>query len=118
MVGDLGEPALIQVHHDLVVTGGCGLLVLVFAGLDGDDVGAHGPDAQRGGDASDDVTVVVVTVQQQDFHQRPGSAAVAVGLAGRGQNASCALVNLPAALAWTSAVAPRSAPGLRTRTSR
>ena len=34
------------------------------------------------------------------------------------QNASCALVNAPAARAWASAAEPGSAPGLRTRISR
>jgi len=34
------------------------------------------------------------------------------------QNASCALVNTPAARAWARAAAPGSAPGLRMRISR
>ena len=61
---------------------------------------------------------VMVAVQQQDLDQRAGAAAVAVGLRAAAQNASWAAVNVPAARAWTSAVAPRSAPGLRTSTSR
>jgi len=56
----------------------------VFAGLDGHHIGADRPDSQRGGDAGDDISVLVVAVQQQDLHQRPGAGAPAVGVSRRG----------------------------------
>ena len=64
----------------------CGVvgLLLVFAGLHGDDVGTDRADGQRCGDPGDDVGVTVVAVQQQHLDQGPGAATVAVGVAGGG----------------------------------
>ena len=74
-------------HHDSVSSGcrsGGALVVLLlaFAGLDGDHVGADRADAQRGGDPGDDVAVAGVAVQQQHLDQRAGAAGVAVGVRG------------------------------------
>ena len=58
-------------------------------------------------------------VRQQHLDQGPGAGGVArAGGGRRPRTAGGPAVNAPAALAWASAVAPGSAPGLRVRTSR
>jgi len=77
-VFDSGLPPVGQADHNSTAlgascvgasrVGGGGeavVMLLVFAGLDGDDVGAEGADAERRGDAGDDIAVTVVAVQQQ-----------------------------------------------------
>ena len=111
-----------ETDHDRVRTtagpGGAGVALGVFAGLHGDHVGAGRPDGQGGADAGDDVGVGWWRCSSRTSTRArvpPPSPWAARAAA---QNASCTAVNIPAARAWASAVAPRSAPGLRTSTSR
>ncbi len=57
-------------------------------------------------------------VQQQHLDQGVGAGPVAVRAFAAVQNRSWVAVNTPASRAWTSAVAPGSAPGLWASTSR
>jgi hypothetical protein len=71
---------------------------------------AHRPDERWSGQ---------VTMGQQHLDQRPGAGGVAVLAAGSGPERLVGLgVNTPCWRAWASAVAPGSAPGFRTSTSR
>ena len=90
-----------------------------FAGLHRDHVRVGRPDRQGGTDPGQHVGVLQVAVQQQHLDQRPGASRITVGFAGRGperlmRRGEDTGARGPA----TSAVAPGSAPGLRSRISR
>ncbi|MGW5612142.1 hypothetical protein ACWEWI_40225 [Streptomyces sp. NPDC003753] len=109
-----------------LAAGGCRLLGLLgpgvgvgcLAGFQSDGISGEGAGLQGRGEAGDEVFVGKVAAEQENFNQGPGAVAFAVGFDGGFPPGVVDGVNRPAARAWSRAVAPGRAPGLRISASR
>ena len=89
-----------------------------FAGFQGDDIGIDRTHRQGGGDPRAHIGVIQAAVQQQHLDQGPGSAGIAVGLAGRGPEPVMGSGEDLGRPCLGQRGRPGRAPGLRSRISR